>query len=94
MLSALLVSRLYRGPYGGVLTIIQGAVFHHLLGTLGILILGNDEGVLICNLESVLMPQGYIHRVVAENLRFSHAKHWSFLWERTLLGRQWSSYSI
>jgi hypothetical protein len=38
MLSVLSVSRLYWGPDGGALTVVQGAVFHRLLGTLGILI--------------------------------------------------------
>jgi hypothetical protein len=34
MLSALSVSRLYWGPYGRALTIVQGAIFHRLLGIL------------------------------------------------------------
>jgi hypothetical protein len=31
MLSVLSASRFYWGPYGGVLTIVQGVVFHRLL---------------------------------------------------------------
>jgi hypothetical protein len=34
MLSALSVNRLYWGPVGGALTIVQGAVFQRLLGIL------------------------------------------------------------
>ena len=46
---------------------------------------------MICSLENVPMPQGQIHHVAAQNLKFSHTEHWSCLWERTLLGRQWSN---
>jgi hypothetical protein len=38
MLSTLSVSRFYWGPYGGALTVVQGVVFYHPLGTLVILI--------------------------------------------------------
>jgi hypothetical protein len=31
MLSVLLASQFYWGPYGGALTIVQGVVFHRLL---------------------------------------------------------------
>jgi hypothetical protein len=34
MLSALSLSQLYGGPYGRALTIVQGAIFYRMLGTL------------------------------------------------------------
>ena len=46
-----------------------------------------DEDILLCSLESVPMPRGQIHCVVAKNFKFSHVEHWSCLWERTLLER-------